>query len=39
VREELKARQALVTEELNQEILKMAKEKESQIVEQKVLRR
>jgi len=35
VREELNERQALVREELNQEILKIAKEKESQCVEEK----
>jgi len=35
VREELNERQALVREELNQEITIMAKEKESQIVEEK----
>jgi len=39
VREELNERQALVREELNQETMKMAKEKERQIVEEKVLRR
>jgi len=35
VREELNERQALVREEFKQEILKMAKEKESQFVEEK----
>jgi len=39
VREEHKERQALVREGLNQERMKTAKEKERQIVEEKVLRR